>query len=173
MRIRISTDLGSYKKKLNKIQKQQLPFAYMKALNATAKEGMHAARKGMIGAFSTPIAPYFKRGVLYERASYPKGGRGKADVEKMVATIGIEDYGDKGQLRYDQLKPHIFGGGRGQKKTERSILGPGRYFYPGKQTQRNRFGNIPTAQIVKSVMDLGASPLPGQQTKNKRPELIL
>jgi hypothetical protein len=173
MQIRLSVNLGEYKKKLNKIQKEQLPFAYMRALNDTAYEGMQSARKAMISSFSTPISPYFKSGVIYQKASYPKGGRGKADVEKMFALVGIEDYGDKGQPRYDQLKPHIFGGTRGQKKTERNILGPGRFFYPGRNTGRNKLGNIPTAQIVKANMDLGSSPLPGQQTKNKRKQYFL
>jgi hypothetical protein len=162
LKLSVSTNIHDYKRTLKRAQRKQLPFAYMLALNSTAKQAWRATRKSMRESFNRPIESYLVSGVLYQQAEKNK------DIDRMFARVYIEDFGDKGQARKSIMKPHIEGGDRRQKKSERLMLGPGRYHYPGRSAARNRFGNLHTAQIVKAISDVGRNTDATQNTKRKK-----
>ena len=162
MKLSVSTNIHDYKRTLKRAQRKKLPEAYERALNDTAFKAMAAARKHMRAVFDKPIEKYLVSGILVEKAKQDK------DIDKMFARIDMEDFGDKGQARKSIMKPHIEGGDRRQKKSERLMLGPGRYHYPGRSAARNRFGNLHTAQIVKAISDVGRNTDATQNTKRKK-----
>lgn len=162
MKLSVSTNIHDYKRTLKRAQRKKLPEAYERALNDTAFKAMAAARKHMRAVFDKPIEKYLVSGILVEKAKQDK------DIDKMFARIDMEDFGDKGQARKSIMKPHIEGGDRRQKKSERLMLGPGRYHYPGRSAARNRFGNLHTAQIVKAISDVGRNTDSAQNTKRKK-----
>jgi len=162
LKLSVSTNIHDYKRTLKRAQRKKLPEAYERALNDTAFKAMAAARKHMRAVFDKPIEKYLVSGILVEKAKQDK------DIDKMFARIDMEDFGDKGQARKSIMKPHIEGGDRRQKKSERLMLGPGRYHYPGRSAARNRFGNLHTAQIVKAISDVGRNTDATQNTKRKK-----
>ena len=162
MKLSVSTNIHDYKRTLKRAQRKQLPFAYMLALNSTAFQAMKATRKSMRESFSKPIAPYLVKGIVYQKAKKDK------DINRMFARVDLEDFGDKGQPRKSLMKPHIEGGTRRQKKAEHLMLGPGRYFYPGRSAPRDRYGNLKASQIVKAISDVGRNTDAAQNTKRKK-----
>ena len=163
MQINIRSDLKSFKKQLTKVHRKQIPFAFFRALNDTAKDAMLDTRQLMRDSFKKPIKKYLVSGILYEKAKL-----NKKDINKMIARVDLEDFSNKGQPRRDIMKPHIEGGDRRQKKSERLLLGPGRYLYPSRSTARDDYGNIKAARIVKAISDIGKNFDPAQNTKSKR-----
>ena len=162
MKLSISTNIHKFKRTLKKAQKKQLPFAYMQALNNTAYQAMIATRKHMRATFDKPIVPYLVAGIVYQKAKKDK------DIDRMFSRIDMEDFGDKGQARKNIMKPHIEGGTRRQKKAEHLMLGPGRFFYPGRSAPRDRYGNLQNSQIVKAISDVGRNADATQNTKRKK-----
>jgi len=162
LKLSVSTNIHDYKRTLKRAQRKKLPEAYERALNDTAFKAMAAARKHMRAVFDKPIEKYLVSGILVEKAKQDK------DIDKMFARIDMEDFGNKGQARKSIMKPHIEGGDRRQKRSERLMLGPDRYFYPGRSALRNKFGNVKQAQIVKAISDVGRANDATQNTKRKK-----
>ena len=162
MQVDVRTNLKGFKKQLSRIHRKELPFALSMALNDTAEEAMYDTRKLMRDSFKDPIKQYLVGGIRYQRAKRKDG------IDRMFARVDIENFGNKGQPRRDIMKPHIEGGDRKQKKSEKLLLGPGRYLYPSRTAARDKFGNLKPSQIVKAISDIGRNFDPAQNTKSKR-----
>jgi len=163
MQVDVRTNVKGFKKQLSRIQRKELPFALSMALNDTAEEAMYDTRKLMRDSFDGPIKQYLVTGIRYERANRKDG------IDRMFARVDIDNFGNKGEPRRDIMKPHIEGGDRRQKKSEKLLLGPGRYLYPGRNAPRDKkFGNLKPSQIVKAISDIGRNFDPAQNTKSKR-----
>jgi hypothetical protein len=162
LKLSIGTNIHQFKRTLKRVQLKKLPEAYKGALNDTAYKAMMATKKHMRAVFDKPIEKYIVSGIVYQKAE------ANTDIDKMFARIDMEDFGNKGQARKSIMKPHIEGGDRRQKRSERLMLGPGRYFYPGRSAPRNRFGNVKQAQIVKAISDVGRASDATQNTKRKK-----
>jgi len=164
MQVNAGTNVHDFKRQLKRVERRHVPFAYFQALNKTAFQAMKDTRKLMRASFDRPITPYFVSGIVYQKANYED----RKSIDKMFARVDIEDYGNKGQPRRDQVKPHIEGGSRKQKKAEHLILGSGRYFYPGRTIERNKYGNLMPGHIGKAISDVGKNFDPKQNTKRKK-----
>lgn len=161
MNVNVRPNIRQFKKQLNKVHRKQIPYAFFQALNDTAFDAMRDTKKHMRAVFKKPIVPYIPAGIKVLKAKRNK------DIDKMLARVDLEDFGDKGQARRDIMKPHIEGGTRRQKKAERLFLSSGRYLYPGRNAARDRYGNLHTAKIVKAISDIGRNVDSGQNTKRK------
>jgi hypothetical protein len=168
MEIRVGTNINEFKRQLKKVHRKQVPFAYFQALNATAFQAMKDTRKLMRESFSKPIHPYLVKGIVYQKANYED----RKNINKMFARVDIEDFGDKGQPRRDIMRPHIDGGSRRQKKAEHLLLGTGRYFYPARNAETNRYGNLKPNQIGKAISDIGRNVDSKQNTKRKKKQFF-
>ena len=158
----MKTNIYEFKKEISKIQLKQLPYAYMLALNDTAFQAMRAGKKEMKASFNNPIKAYLPRNVIVFKATK------NPDIDKMFARVDLENFGNKGQAVYDIMKPHIEGGDRKQKRSERQLGGVGAWFYPSRHADRDRYGNIKPSQYTKMLSDVGAQFDPKQNTKRKR-----
>ena len=117
------------------------------------------AKKEMKASFESPIKAYLPRNILVWKADRKHG------IDKMFARVGLENFGNKGQAVYDIMKPHIFGGERKQKRSERQLGG---WFYPSIHADRDRYGNVKPAQYSKMLSDLQSQGPGGINTKDKR-----
>ena len=160
MRLELKTNLKEFKRNMRRVHKKDLPRAFRNTINDTAFHAMRSARGEMKNSFSK-VHPYLTKGVLVRKAT-------QQHIDQMFADIYIDDYGDKGQGRRQILEPHIEGGTRYNKKLEYRLLGPGRYFYPGRQAKKTKAGRVSPAQISKAIADVGGHFNPEQNTKRKR-----
>lgn len=164
MQVKVGTNIRKFEKELKKAHRKQIPFALSKALNAVALQAMRETKKVMKASFSTPIAGYFAKGIraqFVEKKDYKK-------INKMFSRVDINDEGAKGQPLASQLTPHILGGTRVQKRSERVLAGAGQFLYPGRGIARNRLGNIATAQINKAVKTIGKNAEAATKSKRKK-----
>lgn len=140
--IRIDVDIAGLLAGLSDLEKRQLPFATMTALNLTVEELQAAIRHEMRDSFDRPT-PYTLRGVRVQRAT-------KA---ALYAEVALQDTGKHPSRPTRYLRPEIEGGPRGMKGYEK-LLGR-RYTVPGKELRLDRYGNIPGGQIVRLLSDAG------------------
>lgn len=126
MQVSVRTNVQEITKKLTRIQRRQIPFATMMALNETAfgiaRQVMpkQAERK-----FDGGATAFTKRGFKYQKAS-------KLNLESIV-------YIDKKQLKY--MRHQVDGGVR--RPNKKVIL------TPGYHAKINRYGNITRANRTK------------------------
>lgn len=117
----VKSELGKLQKKLNNIQKKQIPFATAKALTATAKHVQAEQATQVEKDFDKPT-PFTKKGFYIKAAT--KG--------RLYSVVGIKDI----QAKYLQLQ--ITGGIRRPKR--KALIAP-------VQQRRNRYGNIPKGRL--------------------------
>jgi Family of unknown function (DUF6441) len=106
--VKVTTNLDELTRSLNRIQKEQLPFALSKGLNETAKEFQKRQREGMKHRFSIRRKSWVERSVKIGREDW-------ATKKKLEAIVRIETPGDRS--RSDILAQHEEGGekrGRGR-----------------------------------------------------------
>lgn len=139
--ISVTFDVKKVTRQLNRIERKQIPFATMQALNDTAFQAHKKVKDFIPKVFDNPT-PWVRKGVEYT----------KATKIKLRANVRMRDFGGKGITGETMLSPHIYGGGRKKKRSE---LRMGAYLMPGKSAKRNKFGNIPASQISKALSDMG------------------
>ena len=102
--------------------------------------------------FNNPT-PYIMRGL---KKRYPGGKMGQG---VMKAGTYFE-YFPVGKSPEDIVKPHVFGGKRQQKRSERRISGlgfnPGGYTIMGSEYPKNNSGDISGARYTQMLHQLGA-----------------
>lgn len=152
--ISIEADVKDVTRMLTRLQKKQLPFATMQAMNQTAYEARQKTVKLISRVFDNPT-PWVLKSTFYT----------KATKQNLVATVEIRDFGGKGIAGTTILNPHIDGGRRKMKRSERRF---GSYLYPGRNTKRNKYGNITAGRISKALADTKNMFDPKQNTKNKK-----
>ena len=123
IQINITHELDQLKKKLNNIERQQIPFATKNALNDTANELKAAEVKQLDKDIDRPT-PFTKR------AFFIKG----ATKKRLVAVLGIKDI----QAKY--LGIQIKGGT--QTPANKAILTPA-------NIKLNKYGNLTKGRIKK------------------------
>lgn len=116
--------------------------------------------------FNNPT-PYIMRGL---KKRYPGGKMGQG---VMKAGTYFEFF-PVGKSPEDIVKPHVFGGNRQQKRSERRISGlgfnPGGYTIMGGEYPKNNSGDIPGARYTQMLHQLGALSAFARQSmpKNKQ-----
>lgn len=122
------------------------------ALSETVDD-LHTRQKlEMKQVFNNPT-PYIMNGI---KKRYPGGKMGQG---VMKAGTYFE-YFPVGKSPEDIVKPHVFGGNRRHKKSERRISGlgfnPGGYTIMGSEYPKNNSGDIPGARYTQMLHQLGA-----------------
>ena len=146
----IDSDIKAIAKKLNDIEKKQLPFATAKALTATVKGAQEAAKKGMVRKLDRPT-PFTLRGVAVERAT----------KQSQRARVFIKD------IQAEYLDLQITGGTRLPRR--RAILVPA-------NVRLNKYGNMPRNKISKLLDKPNVFSAEGgiyQRYKRKQPKLLV
>lgn len=163
MEINVRPNIRQFKRQLKRVHRRQIPYAFFRALNATAFDAMRDTRKEMIDSFDRPIAGYLASGVVVQKAKL-----GDKNIDKMIARVDIKDKSKKGQPITQLLTPHIDGGTRRQKLAERILVGSGDYLYPARGTARNKLGNLKTAEISKAIKAINRNTDSKPQGKRKK-----
>ena len=151
MKINVSVDgnnvLG---RQLNELERTQLPFATMQAINQTAFDVRQRWSDIMPKIFDRPT-PLTQKAVLYT----------KATKQKQVADIFIRDEAYKGTAPAKYLQAQVAGGPRRHKGIEKrliaqGILPAGDFVVPGIGAKLDAYGNMPRSQLNQILSQLGA-----------------
>ena len=147
------TGIKELQDELNKIKNQG---AVVDALNHTVSGARIRVRNVMDQVFSPKAHPYVKDGIRTETA----------DIVHLRATVYISEFasGKAGLSPAQILAPHIFGGGRLPKASERSlrawysdVFSYGQFLTPGPGAARDAYGNISGQEMIKIKSGAGIS----------------
>lgn len=141
---------------LDRLEREQLPFAATLALTRTAHAVADDLRAEMRTVFDRPtpatldslyIQPATKQKM--EARVWIKDGRSAGPNGQVV---GREGSWGKGRAAIKWLTPEIFGGPRDDKGVEamlrrRGVLQQGQYIVPGQSMALDSFGNIPRGKL--------------------------
>ena len=134
-------------KGLDKMQRKQIPFATMTALNETAKEVKKAEDRKIKSVFKKPTKTTQNSVIILF-----------AKKTKLEATVKIKDRPFSGSdfSINAYLNPHIRGGVRTRKGSEKRLQSDnkmvrGASLFPGQGVKLNKFGNITKAKIKKFI----------------------
>lgn len=149
--LRASVDThGTFGRQLTELERRQLPFATMQAINATAFETRQRWAEIMPKVFDRPTA--LTRGAVL----YTKATRSRAYAE-----VFVRDEVSKGVPPSRYLQPQVAGGGRPRKGLERqltaaNVLPAEMYVVPGRGAALDQHGNLPLSLLNKVKSQLGA-----------------
>ncbi|NQY62645.1 MAG: hypothetical protein HRT38_02790 [Alteromonadaceae bacterium] len=139
-------------KRLDFLEREQLPFAFALTVTRTAQDVQRAEKKLIATVFDNPKS-YTKNSVYIKSAT----------KRNPVAAVWLKDASatTKGGNAAEYLSPHIFGGARKAKRFEQAmrrnaLLKLNQFTVPAKSAKRDRFGNISQGQIGKLLSNLGA-----------------
>lgn len=142
------------------LERQNLPFAVMQAVNATAFEIRETWKTTARRVFDRPT-PLTINAVLYQ----------KATRQRLFATVFIRDEAHKGTPPAKYLQPQVEGGQRRLKGMERLLQGAqlmpqNRYAVPGKGAPLDAYGNV-KAGTVRKILSQGRAGLEAGYTSNE------
>lgn len=125
------------------LERTQLPFAVMQAVNATAFEIRETWKRTAQRVFDRPT-PLTMNAILYR----------KATKQQLYATVFIRDEAHKGTPPAKYLQPQVEGGQRRLKGMERLLQGANlmpqnRYAVPGKGAPLDAYGNVKAGTVRK------------------------
>lgn len=136
---------------LERLEREQLPFAAALALTGTAQDVKAGIVDEMRAVFDRPTR-WTLNGVFIEPAT----------KDRMVARVWLKDKDPArgGAPAAEYLAPHIYGGPRNYKGTEkmlyrRGALASGRYVVPGKNLKLDAHGNIGRGRLTKILSGAG------------------
>ncbi|WP_325065248.1 hypothetical protein [Pseudomonas xionganensis] len=143
---------------LDRLEREQLPFAAALALTRTAQEIQKGLRSEIETVFDRPtratlnslyLQPATKEKM--EARVWIKDGRSTNAAGNLV---GKEGQWGKGRAASTWLNPQVYGGGRGDKGFEKMLrrkgaLGPGQYVVPGEKLGLDQYGNIGRGNLNK------------------------
>lgn len=140
------------------------------SLNDTVDDLHKRQLMEMESSFDRPTA-YVKRGLRKRYA----GGRERSGFRApgaQYAGIYFEDF-PVGKSPEDIIKPHVYGGSRPLKRSERrlqqfGILPGGKYTVMGANFERNSNGNITGARFTQALSDLSTIDTASRVFKGKR-----
>lgn len=137
---------------LDRLEREQLPFAAALALTGTAQDVKQGLVEEMAAVFDRPT-----RWTLNSLFVEP------ATKETMKARVWMKDEapGNGGKPATEWLAPQVFGGSRKQKRSEKLLtdpgqLPPGQYILPGKGMKLDAYGNISRGTMNKILSGLGS-----------------
>jgi hypothetical protein len=146
--------LKEFQQGLDILVRHKIPQAVVNALNATAFGAREAEQREIAASFTGPV-PRMLRSPLYR----------KADLNNRSVDIEISEKEFPGKTHrtpMDVLRPHVFGGGRSVKASERSlrarhqdVFGSGQFITPGPGAMRDQYGNIPSGEMIKILSGAG------------------
>lgn len=142
--------VGIFGRQLSELERSQLPFATMQAINQTAFDVRQRWAEIMPRVFDRPT-PLTLKAVLYRKASR----------QNLAADIFIRDEASKGTPPAKYLQAQVSGGSRRQKGIEKrlsaaGILPQGQFVVPGLGVKLDAFGNVPRSQLNQILSQLGA-----------------
>jgi hypothetical protein len=149
--INVLVDPGNtFGRSLTELERKQLPFATMQAINQTAFAVHQRWAEVMPRIFDRPTSLTLKA-VKYD----------KATKQNLSATVKVRDEIGKGTPPAKYLLSQVQGGSRVTKGLERDlqrrgILAAGGFVVPGQGAQLDAYGNLPRAQINAIKSQLGA-----------------
>ena len=146
MRVRLRTNLASFRRGLVEEHRRQVPHALALAVTDMAQRAKADIQASMHATFDQPRA-YTLGAVFATRAS-------KAAPR---ALVGLKDTTNRGTPAWKYLGPEIEGGQRRRKRFERA-LGVGGYALPGSAAQLDDSGDISRKQIGQILSALGQAP---------------
>lgn len=157
LNIRVDPD-SMLSRQFNELEKKQLPFATMRAINEGAFQIRQRWSEVMPRVFDNPTALTLKA-VLYS----------KATLQKPTASVFIRDEASNGTPPAKYLQAQVEGGVRRLKGIEKNLTGRGvmavgMFAVPGKGAQLDAFGNISRGQIQSIKSQLGVQ---GDQYANE------
>jgi hypothetical protein len=150
--IKVSVDAGGLLgRQLSELERKQLPFATVRAINETAFQVHERWKQVMPQVFDRPTALTLK-GVAYKKAS----------LQQPTAEIFVRDEVFKGTAPAKYLQAEVSGGPRRQKRFERALqaaglMPAGTFAVPGKGAELDAHGNLTGAQFVRILSQLRAS----------------
>lgn len=150
----IKVDRSDFDRKLRKIAEYPdiIRKTVVGAISDTIDDMHTRELMEMKAVFDRPT-PWVMRGL---KKRYP-GGRFK--VNEVDAGIYFEFF-PMGKSQEDVVKPHVFGGPRRLKSSERRILNnprvpAGTWTVMGNRYPKDSYGNIPGARYVQAIQQLG------------------
>lgn len=153
--MRVDVDVEQLTRKLNAVEKRNLPFALSQALNRTAEQAQQAATAGM-KVFDRPV-PFTTKSVFIRRTTKAQFTSG------LFAEVFLRDEATKGTPPVKYLEPEVKGGSRRVKRFERAlraegIMGPNEWAVPSRALKLNQYGNVSAGMISSILSQLEASP---------------
>ena len=149
--VRIEVDPnGDFARAMSALERRQLPFATMQAINATAFDTRQRWSDVMPRIFDRPTSLTLKA-VLYTKASR----------QKLYADVFVRDEAFKGTPPAKYLQAQVFGGERRHKGIERQLnaaglLPQGMFVVPGQGAKLDAHGNLPLSQLNAIKSQIGA-----------------
>lgn len=145
----VKIDLRPFTRDMTAIERKQLPYALMLALNETAKGGRVAVQKEMDRVFDRPT-PYAKRGVVFDRAT-------RKNLQAAVVVTGDRTKGGLPATAF--LGPQIQGGMRRHKAFEQQLVQRGmmqsrEVAVPATRAPLDRYGNLTQGFLNRVMADL-------------------
>lgn len=143
--IKISVDIRPALRKLDALQRKQVPFAASVALNRTAKLAQDGIKTAMGGAFDNP-KPYTLGGTFTRPST-------KANL---TAIVGLKDQARGGRAPAKYLRSEITGGPRRTAGYELALnklgaLPSGMRAIPAAGAKLDRYGNMNQAQLTEII----------------------
>lgn len=141
------TGLRERLQSLDRLEREQLPFAAALALTTTAQDVKEALVDEMRTVFDRPTR--FTLNSLFVET---------ATKDRLSARVWMKDAGagggGGGRSAAEWLAPQIYGGGRDQKASEKRLgakgaLPGGKYIVPGKGLKLDAHGNISRSKMRK------------------------
>lgn len=163
MHVTISDNIPEALRYMSEAERSVLPITHAKALTFTA-EVVKTVEYGMMqNVFDRPT-PYTLNSLYVQPAT----------LQSQTAEVYMKTGSHTPASNY--LQPHVRGGGRGQKRSERSLsihglLGIKGYWVPGRAAKLDQYGNIRGSQWTKMLSDLRATSDPTQwRNKGDKPK---
>lgn len=159
IQLTVKSELKNLVKRLDDIQKKQIPFATAKALTETGKKVKEAEVQEMKRTFDRPT-----RFTLNSLFLSP------ATKQRLVARVWLRDWAPKGTPATKYLAPQIEGGGRKLKGFEillnrKGVLPDGYYAVPSRKARRDAYGNLNKGLLNQILSYSGAQRDRAQNTK--------
>lgn len=150
MKVSVSTNIAELTADLNKMQREQLPFATAVALTKVAQRVKAAEVKVMARNFDRPTR--FTLNSLFVQ---------QATKRRQEARVWFKDFAPKGTPAGKYLMPQVYGGQRPHKRHEKALIRRGymkqsQYAIPAQGAKLDQYGNMRRSQIVQILSQLKA-----------------
>jgi hypothetical protein len=146
----VRTNARAFERGMNTVQRQQLPWALMTAINWTLFDTIDENKKYMRRAIRNPV-----------RFTLNSQRYKKANRRDLHGAIGFREFAGKGVAAGKYLRPIVFGGTRRHKRHEvalqrKGILAGNKFFAPAPGVRLNAHGNLTAGRYVAILSQLQA-----------------
>ncbi len=137
-------------RQFSELERQNLPFAIMQAVNATAFEIREQWKRVAPRVFDRPTS-LTRNAAMYR----------KATKDRLYAEVFLRDEAVKGAPPAKYLVPQVEGGVRRKKAFEvllqqKGMMPAGQFAVAGRGAKLDAYGNVRAAEITKILSQLGA-----------------